>query len=217
MIRRLLLVRHGETTWNANHRYQGQMDIPLSDVGRWQAVAIAKRLMPESIDAVYASDLTRAYETAQIIAAPHRLGVQPEPRLREMSFGEWEGLPYAQMAKRFPDQVTWWNADRLTHAPPGGETLTQLAARVQAVLDDVTRDHADQTVLLVSHMSPLKVAICLLLGKSPRDLWQFGMDNTALSAFVAHNLGLRLDLLNDTHHLRKQEARSRMHPEVMAG
>jgi alpha-ribazole phosphatase len=210
MMRRLLLVRHGETMWNADRRYQGQMDVPLSDVGRQQAVAIARRLMPESIDVIYASDLTRAYETAQIIAAPHRLGAQPEPRLREMSFGEWEGLPYAQMAKRFPDQVAWWNADRLTHAPPGGETLAQLAARVQAVLDDATRAHTDQTVLMVSHMSPLKMMICLLLGKSPRDIWQFGMDNTALSEFVAYDLGLRLNLLNDTRHLRKQDAKGRI-------
>lgn len=198
---RLFLVRHGETIWNAAGRYQGHADVPLSEVGRAQAAALARRLAGESLDVIYTSDLSRAHDTAKVIAAQHNLPVHRDPRLREMSFGEWEGLTFAQMEARFPDQVTWWNADRLNRAPPGGETLGDGAAHVQAVLDDVLRRHQDQTVVLVAHGGPLKLLLCLLLNKSPREFWQFHMDNTALSEIEWQRLGPRIRQLNDTHHL----------------
>ena len=213
MMRRLLLVRHGETTWNTTGRYQGQTDVPLNDVGRQQAAAIAERLAAETIDAIYASDLIRAYETAQAIAKPHKLNVQADPRLREFSFGEWHGLTYAQMTARFPEQVAWWNADRLHRAPPGGETLAQVAVRLQAALDDIPHNHPDQTVLLVAHGGPIRVLLCLLLNKSPREFWQFDVGNTALTEFVFHDIGPRLTRFNDTHHLRMQEAGGKRHKD----
>ena len=89
---RLYLVRHGETDWNAQARYQGQSDVSLNKVGRRQAVALAQRFADEGISAVYASDLLRARQTALTIAEPHGLHVRDEPLLREMSFGDWEGL-----------------------------------------------------------------------------------------------------------------------------
>ncbi len=198
---RLFLVRHGETIWNAAGRYQGHMDVPLSAVGDAQAEALARRLAREHLDVIYTSDLSRAHSTARAIAAPHNLPVFPDPRLREMSFGEWEGMTFAQMEAEFPDQVAWWNSDRLNHAPPGGETLGDGAVRMQAVLDDVIRQHQDQTVLLVSHGGAIKLMLCLLLNKPWRELWQFAMDNTALSEIEWQKLGPRIRRLNDTHHL----------------
>ncbi|MBN1876107.1 MAG: alpha-ribazole phosphatase [Anaerolineae bacterium] len=198
---RLLLVRHGETDWNTTRQYQGQADVPLNALGRQQAVALASRLASESIDIIYASDLSRAWETAQIIAMPHKLPVHSDPRLRELSFGEWQGLTYFEMVEQAPDWVAAWNADRLHRAAPGGETLTQLATRVQGVLDDVLRKHPGQTVLLVAHGGSLKMLLCLLLQKSPREFWQFQMGNTALSIVQYRELGPVIYALNDTHHL----------------
>lgn len=198
---RLLLVRHGETAWNAEGRYQGQTDVPLSAVGLQQAEAIAGRLATTPLDAIYASDLSRAAETAQAIARPHTLAVRCDPRWREMSFGEWHGLTYPQMEATAPETVAWWNADRVNRAPPGGETLVQLAARVQAGLDDIRRAHPDQTVLVASHGGAIRALLCLLLRKSLGDYWQFALGNTSLTEVEFHHLGAVLNRLNDMQHL----------------
>ncbi len=199
---RLWLVRHGETEWNAEGRYQGQTDVPLSEVGLRQAEAVAARLAAAPLDAIYVSDLSRAAETGRAIARPHGLDVRLDPRWRELSFGEWHGLTYAQMEAQAPETVAWWNADRVHRAPPGGETMAELAARVQAALDDICRDHSDGTVLVAAHGGPIRVLLCLLLGKSPGDHWQFGMGNTSLTEIEFHRMGPVLRRLNDMQHLQ---------------
>ncbi|MBI4759502.1 MAG: histidine phosphatase family protein, partial [Chloroflexi bacterium] len=104
---RLLLVRHGETDWNAEERYQGTTDVPLSAQGRAQAQALTSRMAGEVLDAIYASDLQRAWQTAEVIAAPHGLPVRPEPRLREIDFGAWEGLTFDEIRQRRPAAKAW--------------------------------------------------------------------------------------------------------------
>lgn len=201
---RLWLVRHGETEWNAEGRYQGQTDVPLSAVGLRQAEAAAARLAATPLDVVYASDLGRAAETARAIAGHHGLEVRLDPRWREMHFGEWHGLTYRQMEAQSPEGVAHWNADRVHHAPPGGETLAQVAARVQAALEDIRRDHPEQTALITSHGGPIRVLLCLLLGKSPGDYWQFATGNTSLAEIEFHRLGPVVRRLNDMQHLRTE-------------
>ncbi|MGC9393221.1 MAG: alpha-ribazole phosphatase [Anaerolineae bacterium] len=198
---RLFLVRHGETAWNAEGRYQGQTDVPLSAAGLRQAEAIAGRLAMTPLDAIYASDLCRAAETAHAIARHHTLDVRLDPRWREMSFGEWHGLTYPQMEAAFPETVAWWNADRVHHAPPGGETLAQLAARVHAALDDIRRAHPEQTVLIASHGGAIRALLCLLLHKSLGDYWQFALGNTSLTEVEFQRIGPVLNRLNDMQHL----------------
>jgi hypothetical protein len=131
---RLLLIRHGETAWNAEGRLQGQADPPLSPRGRQQARALAHVVAAETVHAVYASDLRRAWETACILAAPLGLQVQQEPRWREMAFGYWEGLTLAQIRQRNAAALVAWQADAVRVAPPGGETLTQVTERVKTAL-----------------------------------------------------------------------------------
>ena len=126
---RLLLIRHAATAWTAQGRFQGQTDIPLSPHGRRQATALAQRLMAETLHMLYASDLQRAWETAQAIAAPHALHVHAEPRLREIAFGRWEGLTYAEMQQQDAQSLAAWERDQLHSAPPGGETLLHDPAR----------------------------------------------------------------------------------------
>ncbi len=198
---RLLLVRHGETDWNAEGRYQGQSDVPLSAIGQQQAMALARRLAREEIHALYASDLQRAWQTAEVIAAPHGLPVRPEPRLREIDFGAWEGLTFDEIRQRHPQALAAWEADPLGVAPPGGESLAQVVARVGQVLDDIARSCQDRTVLFVAHGGLLQVLLCLALGLAPRARWQFRLDPGSLSELSLYAEGAVLIRLNDTHHL----------------
>jgi alpha-ribazole phosphatase len=198
---RLLLVRHGQTGWNAERRFQGQSDRPLNPRGRWQAEWLRQRLAAEALEAIYASDLQRAWDTAEAIAEPHDLAVRSEPRLREMHFGQWEGLTYAEIRKQDRQALDSWEADPLSVAPPGGESVGQLAARVQAALDGIVGAHADGTVLLVAHGGALQVLLCLAFGLSPHRYWQFRLDPAGLSELYIYTVGPILTLLNDTHHL----------------
>jgi alpha-ribazole phosphatase len=200
---RMILARHGETAWNAVSRYQGQADVPLNDAGRRQAAALARRLAQEEIHAIYASDLQRVWETVQVIAASrsHSLTVRAEPRLREMDFGDWEGLTYAEILERDPQNLAAWETDPVHIPPPGGETVARVAARVQSVIDDISRANQDKTVLLVAHGGPLRVLLCLALGLDPKVQWQFRLDIAALSELEFHEAGVIVNYMNDTKHL----------------
>jgi len=199
---KLILVRHGRTEWNAEGRFQGQSDVPLNAAGRRQAAALSRRLSREPVTAVYASDLQRAHETALCIAAAHGLGVYSEPRLREMSFGAWEGLTFDEIERRDPPGLAAWQADPLNVAPPGGETLAQLAARVEAALNEIVQTHRDETALLAAHGGSLQALLCLAFGMSLQRYWQFRLDLAAVSELYVYPEGAILTLLNDTAHLR---------------
>jgi len=198
---RLLLARHGLTDWNVAHRFQGQHDVPLNAIGRGQVAALAERLAGETIQAIYTSNLQRAQATAAAIATRHTCPHIVEPRLSEISFGAWEGLTYAEITARDPVILTAWEQNILENAPPGGETLTQLATRVQALLDDLVPTHSGQTLLLVSHGGPLQVLICLTLGLPPEKYWQFHLSPCSLSEIAIYPQGGILNLLNDTSYL----------------
>jgi len=198
---RLILTRHGETSWNAKRRYQGQTDVPLSDVGRRQAAALSRRLALREIHAIYVSDLQRAFETAQIIAEPHGLSPVVAPCLREISFGDWEGLTYDEVQARDPENLAAWLSTPVDVAPAHGETMSQVAERVKPLLDTLVRDHQGQTVLWVTHGGLLRILLCLLLELPLRSHWKLRMDNTALSELEIYDNGAILNYMNDCHHL----------------
>ena len=197
----LLLVRHGVTDWNAQRIYQGQTDVPLSDQGRKQAEQLAKRLVGQNIDAVYASDLIRAGETANIIGEKIGAEIIPEPRLREMSFGILEGLTFTEAQMRYPDVVNAWLED-YNSPPPNGETMDSFSARVSSFLDDLQKIHKDQTILLVAHGGSLNELVRLLLEVPVERRWSFAMDNASLSEMILVDDGYPLlKRLNDICHL----------------
>lgn len=198
----LLLVRHGETDWNRSQRFQGQSDVPLNATGRAQAEAIARRLAGKQIDALYASDLSRAWDTAAAIAAVHNLEVRAEPNLREGHFGEWEGATYAEIQARDPEAVNAWHDDISSFAPPGGETLDQLAERVKKAYDKIAPQHTDQTVLLVAHGGSLQMLIAYLLGLPPKAFWQFHLGHCSLSNISVYDTGAIINVLNDSNHIK---------------
>ncbi|HZU20449.1 MAG TPA: histidine phosphatase family protein [Gaiellaceae bacterium] len=141
----LLLARHGETDWNRERRWQGWADPPLNDAGRAQARALAEQLRHMSFDAVYSSDLRRAHETAEIVAAPHRVPVFVDARLREIDVGSWSGLTRAEIEARFPGGVR-----------PDGETREQHAKRVLAAVEDIARSNLGRRILVVTHGGTLR-------------------------------------------------------------
>jgi broad specificity phosphatase PhoE len=144
----ILLVRHGETDWNRERRVQGHSDTPLNDNGRAQARALADELEGERIDAVYSSDLARAYETARIVADARGLDVTALHDFRERHFGTWEGMTDEEVLERFPHAATgpWGDA----------ETVDEMARRVFDALQRIADAHPDGRVLVVSHGGPVR-------------------------------------------------------------
>ena len=132
----LMLVRHGETEWNAQRRYQGQSDVLLSDLGMRQAELIAERLAGQKIDAVYASDLKRALETARVIAGKSGLALLTDPRLRELKFGILEGLTFDEAQARYPQMIAAW-IENFNNTPDGAETIEQFNTRIVSLLGDL--------------------------------------------------------------------------------
>jgi len=202
---RFLLIRHGQTGWNADGRFMGQLDIALDEVGRVQVAALANRLKDEPVDVIYSSDLSRAWNTALTIQyrlAPH-VELEPASRLREMNFGDWQGLTYAEIQERDPDTLAAWEKARLNNAPPNGETLLEFSERVKSVYRELCKAHAEQTVILVAHGGSLQLLIAHALGLPPEKYWQVHLSNASLSDLRVHDLGPILNLLNDTSHLDK--------------
>ena len=198
---RFLLIRHAATSWTAQGRFQGQTDIPLSAYGWHQVTALVQRLRAETLHMLYASDLQRAWETARAIAAPHALQVHAEPRWREMAFGRWEGLTYAEIEQQDAESLAAWECDQLHSAPPDGETLLQMTQRVRAAYVDMLAAGQDKTVGLVAHGGPLQLLLCLALGLPPQAYWQFAVSPASLSELHVYEQGAILTRLNDTHHL----------------
>ena len=158
MTTQLLVIRHGETAWNAEHRIQGRLDIPLSPAGIAQAARLAERLAGEPIDAVYSSELARAWLTAQPLAGRLGLEAVPEPRVRERCFGIFEGLTLDEVAERHPDAFQRWRERDPAWAMDGGESGQQLIERVLDALHDIAGRHRGQTVAIVTHGGVLDVA-----------------------------------------------------------
>jgi 2,3-bisphosphoglycerate-dependent phosphoglycerate mutase len=163
------LVRHGETDWNRELRWQGHSDRPLNERGRAQAYALADALAGLSFAAVYSSDLSRAFETAQIVASRLNLGVKIEPALREIDVGSWEGSTIEELQARCPEAVVRWE-ERGEHGWEGGESHEQMATRVEDAVRAIAARHDGEDVLVVCHGGPIRVLKALAHGLDyPRD------------------------------------------------
>src|SRR5579859_4242480 len=158
-----VLLRHGDTELSPEHRFSGMLDHPLSANGTRQAKAAAARLASGTpIDAVVSSPLQRAVATAAIAAAELGLTVTIDDDLRETNFGDWDGFTLAEIQQRWPAAAAAWRSDP-EQAPPGGESFADTSGRVNQACDRLLRDHGGQTVLVVSHVTPIKIMLCRAL------------------------------------------------------
>ena len=195
------LVRHGRTSWNQQKRVQGHSDPPLDSLGRLQAERLAMKLRPASFGAAYASDLRRAAQTAEAVLHGRQLALVPAPELRELSYGKWEGLAYTEVLSRYPSEYAHYMARSLDFAAPGGESLRQLLARVDAFKERVVSAYPDEDLLVVGHSGSLNALVVSLLELPPEAIWRFRVDPTSISVVSLHNPGVTLETWNDTSHL----------------
>ena len=198
---RILLVRHGETDWNATGRIQGHSDTPLNAAGRLQARRAAQRLAREPVRALYSSDLARAFETAIIIGAPLGLTVVASRQLRERQYGEWEGLTAAEIQARYPEQFTMWRARSTEFAPPQGETVRQLLTRALAELQTIARRHLNEMVVVVTHGGFCYVLINHILGSVNGDRREFTIGNASIHTLEVTGDQWSVISMNETAHL----------------
>jgi len=198
---RVLAIRHGETAWNVDGRIQGQLDVPLNEMGRWQVHRLALAVADEDIAAVYSSDLRRALETAQAVARGSGDPVVTDTGLRERGFGTFEGLSYAEINERWPEMGERWRRRDPTFGAPGGETLNEFYARSIAAASRLAALHPGQTIALVSHggvMDCLYRAATRVALDAPRS-WQLG--NAAINRLLYTPQGFTLVGWSDTYHL----------------
>jgi broad specificity phosphatase PhoE len=165
---RVYLIRHGATALSAEDRFAGAIGVELSEEGRAQAAQLGERLRQEKISAIYASPLSRALETARIVAGRCALDVQTRDGLREISHGRWEGLTRREVEERYPDEYASWEEDPFTFAPEGGESGVSVLARALPVIRELVTRHQGDCVAVVSHKATIRLVISSLLGFDPR-------------------------------------------------
>lgn len=201
----LVLVRHAETVWNAEARWQGQTDVPLSERGRSEVARVAERLRGEHFDRVVASDLVRAHDTAKGIAPDAR--IEREPALREMNLGAWCGLLHAEVLERFPDELRALQRGEDRRIGGDGETVIELAARVTSAIDRLARETPDGKVLVVTHGGVVRALLLDLLKTTGRARPLVGAHNTAITRVeIATGTGRRtLRSYNDARHVAPPE------------
>lgn len=205
---RLLLLRHGQTEMSVERQYSGRRDVKLTELGREQAAAAAKRLAAYPgvvVDgepaAIVASPLTRTMQTAQAVADAVGGRVTSSQGLLETDFGDWEGLTFSEAAKRDPELHGKWLRDT-TVAAPGGESFDAVHKRVRAALEELTESYAGRTVVVVSHVTPIKTLLRIALDAGPSLLFRLHLDLASLSVaefYPDGNASVRL--VNDTCHL----------------
>lgn len=199
---RIILVRHGETPWNVEGRYQGQEDIPLSERGLEQARLLAEGLRDIHIDAAVSSPLKRSCVTCKTAADLHGLEVHVDERLTEINHGSWEGCYAKDIQAQYPDAFHLWHTKpHLVQMPDGGESLADVHKRAMAAMADIISVHPNETVLVAAHDAVNRVILCEALGMDMAHFWQMKQDNTCINVLEYEVGEWRLVLLNSTHHM----------------
>lgn len=197
---KVFLVRHGETDWNVQRRYQGSSNIELNTNGRTQAQKLTETLAQKTISHIYSSDLTRVIETA-VHAGISRDSIILEPRMQEIHFGKFEGLTHAEVAETYPDELDAWDKDRENNVH-GGEKMSEVVARVTSFYEHLRDDYIDgEHILCFAHGGTIAIFLAIAMGVPPHKWWQFLIENTALTEINLYDTGSMLKKFNETHHL----------------
>jgi broad specificity phosphatase PhoE len=206
MTTRMYLIRHGETNLSAEDRFSGGTEIDLSEVGRWQAMCLARRLADDKISAVYASPMRRTVETAAIISAPYQLTPIQRDGLREIHHGHWETLHRQEVERLYPEEYANWQQDPFIFAPEGGESGVMVMARALPVIREIVAKHANETVAVVSHKATIRLIISSLLGFDARG-YRDRLDQSPACLNILDfkdTVRARLMLFNDVSHYADQ-------------
>lgn len=201
---RFLIIRHGQTDYNAQGRVQGQIDIPLNELGKWQAERVGERLKNYELSGIFASDLSRAHDTAKAVAQHHpHLTLLTNELLREVAYGVFEGMAIGEIEHTYPEEYLQWREGDIGYAPPGAENIYDQRARANQALIWV-REHctdANGTIVIVTHGTIERSLVANLLDFGIDQQMRLHYDNTSLTAIQETPRGLGLMLSNDTSHL----------------
>lgn len=202
---RILLVRHGQTAWNAGsaggEHFRGRIDVPLNATGEAQARAVADRLAAIEIAAVYASPLQRALHTAHPIAEARGLPAVPYHGLLDIDYGRWGGRPHTQVADEWPALYAQWRSEPQQVQIPGGESLADVRQRVAEGLGEVVDRHQGEIVVMVGHQVVNKVMLCFVLGLEISAFWRIRQDTCCINRFDHNGEAYVLLTLNEVGHL----------------
>lgn len=208
---KLYLIRHGESAWNVKQLYTGQTDVPLSERGELQAERVAEKFAELDVDAIYASPLKRAHDTARPLARQKKMSFQPDSRLAEIHHGAWEGSTAAVIREQYADEYHAWRTQPQRVKMPDGESLDDVSERVSSFLQDIRKGHSEGNILIVTHDAVLRVLVLHALEMGLEFFWRWRFDNASVSVlehvapFRANGSTpkrhFRLALLNDVNHL----------------
>jgi len=198
----IYLVRHGQTAWNKEEIFRGRTDVPLDETGLRQAELAGEYFREISLQGIYSSPLSRAWQTAEQIARTQNLKVQPLAGLIDMSFGKWEGRPLQEVREMDQERYRQWRDEPHLFKLPDGESLDEIRIRAMATLEEMIKKHPEEAIVLVSHRVVNKVLLCGVLGIDNSHFWQIAQDTTAIN-LIQYNRGRYvLSLMNETCHLK---------------
>ncbi len=199
------MVRHGQTASSRENRFTGSSDPPLTAVGEEMAQAFARAYASVAWEAIYTSPMLRARQTADPLSRLSGVPTTLEDGLKEISYGEWEGLRQEEVKQRWPEAFEYWADDVASRGTPGGETAFHVAARAMRVVEAIRCRHHQGNVLIVSHKATLRVITCALLGLDVRLFRQrIAQPVCAVTMFVATESTSLLTLLGDRSHLSEE-------------
>lgn len=206
-MKRLIILRHGETEWNRKERFRGLADLSLTERGLQQARAAAERIAPLKPQFIYSSPLKRALQTASAVGSSLGLPVFTEEGLRDVDYGLWQGLSLGETYQKFRKDYFQW-----LHSPekvgfPQGESLSLVHERVKDVLKNLDKRHEEESVLLVTHKVVCKILVLTLLGLELSHFWQIQMDVAALNHFEKRGIFLMAWAINDTCHSKSLQSK----------
>ena len=199
--RKILLVRHGRTDWNAAHRFQGRSDIPLNETGLTQAEKLADRLASWPVDVVYTSPLTRASQTAAVLAERHRKVPIVLEDLVEINFGSWEGMHLKHLLEKERDSFRAWVKDPFFQPPKGAETWNDIRTRIESAVQSILKD-GHEHIVVISHGGIMRALFVVLLQLDPHTVWNIKTSNCALCGIEVREHGNSMVFSNDDLHLR---------------
>ena len=203
---KILLVRHGETNWNKEHRLQGHLDIGLNQQGIIQAQLLGQALAQEKIDIAYSSDLSRALDTANTITSHHEVPTIVDSQLRERCYGEIQGMTYQEIEEKLPDNHRAWHSRDPDFQPKGGETLRQFYVRVTSSMERIAQNHVGEVVLIVAHGGVLDCMYRLATNMDIAEKRKVELLNTSLNRLVFTDNSFQIETWGDISHLNQLQS-----------
>ena len=202
---KIFIVRHGQTSGNSARKYFGITDVELNEEGINQAGLVSKRLEKENIYKIYSSNLKRAFKTAEIIARPHRISAEPKEDLREINFGNWEGLGFQEIQKSYPNEFSNWQNNIMAFAMPQGESILELKRRVETAFNEILNSAEENNIVIVTHGGPIRIILSKILSPNALEtvFWKIKQDNAALNIIENTDNTQIISLINDTSHLNQ--------------